>query len=224
MKFSFALTFLLNPSIISTAYVMDGKKNEDAEFAYGSGHINPLAAINPGPVYDASDKDYVEFLCKQGYNTTTLRLVTGDSSTRDGISPGKAWDLNYPCFALSVPDGQPITGTFQRTVTNVGPPNSTYFLNVNMPYSFKITVSVEPHILSFSSVGEKKSFTVKVSGPAIAQQPIISGYIAWKGPVTVRSPLVIYTVLPSSTQTYSNRPASFKGSSMYHKNGIFGHK
>lgn len=200
---------------------MDGRKNEDAEFAYGSGHINPSAALHPGLVYDASEKDYVDFLCKQGYNTTTLRLVTGDSSTCDGISPGTAWDLNYPSFALSIQDGLPISGTFQRTVTNVGLSNSTYYANVYMPSLVK--VSVEPSILSFSSLGEKKSFTVKVSGGVIAQQPIISGYISWKdGLHTVRSPLVVYTVLPSSTQTNFNKGASFKGSSMYHKNGIVG--
>ncbi|RWR89334.1 cucumisin-like protein [Cinnamomum micranthum f. kanehirae] len=124
----------LLPSVMKipggSTFVMDGRKNEDAEFAYGSGHINPSAALHPGLVYDASEKDYVDFLCKQGYNTTTLRLVTGDSSTCDGISPGTAWDLNYPSFALSIQDGLPISGTFQRTVTNVGLSNSTYYANV----------------------------------------------------------------------------------------------
>lgn len=218
-KFSRQLYML--PS--SAAYVMDARKNGDAEFSYGSGHINPLAAISPGLVYDASEKDYVDFLCKQGYNTTTLRLVTGDSSTCDGISNGTAWDLNYPSFALSIQDGQPITGSFYRTVTNVGSPNSTYYPTIYMPSS--IQVSIQPTFLSFSSVGEQKSFTVKVSGGVIAQQPIISGYITWKdGVYAVRSPIVVYTVLPSSLNTYSNLQHSFDGSSIYHQNGILGHQ
>ncbi|KAF8380351.1 hypothetical protein HHK36_027836 [Tetracentron sinense] len=64
--------------LMTTAYVMDSRKHEDAEFAYGSGHINPLKAVTPGLVFDASEADYIDFLCKQGYNTSTLRLVTGD--------------------------------------------------------------------------------------------------------------------------------------------------
>lgn len=188
---------------------MDDRRDEDAEFAYGSGQINPTAAIHPGLVYDASEKDYVDMLCKQGYNKAELRIVTGDSSTCSGISPGKTWDLNYPSFALSIPDGQPISGTFKRTVTNVGLANSTYHVNVDMPTSVKVTV--EPSILSFSSVGEKKSYTVKVTGGVIVQQPIISGYISWKdGLHTVRSPLVVYNRTPFSMGSSSKRSISHK--------------
>ncbi|GMY30182.1 putative Cucumisin [Fagus crenata] len=114
---------------MTTAYIMDSKKNRDLEFAYGSGHINPLQAVDPGLIYDATEADYKDFLCKQGYNTTT-------------------------------------------TVTNVGSPNSTYTLSMYMPTS--IAVTVEPSVLSFSALGEKKSFTVQVYGPNITQQPILS--------------------------------------------------
>ncbi|XP_058106321.1 cucumisin-like [Magnolia sinica] len=207
----------IKSALMTTAYVMDARKNEDAEFAYGSGHINPMAAINPGLVYNATEQDYVEFLCNSGYNTTTLRIVTGDSSTCSGNSTGNAWDLNYPSFALSIPDGQSIRGTFHRTVTNVGSPNSTYYATVYAP-SFQ--VSVEPSVLSFTSMGETKSFTVKVSGGVIAQQPIISGYIAWKDGVhVVRSPVVVYTVLPDGPVSINN---AHEGPSMRHRNGIFG--
>ncbi|RWR71954.1 cucumisin-like protein [Cinnamomum micranthum f. kanehirae] len=181
----------IKSALMTTAFVMDDRRNEEAEFAYGSGQINPTAAIHPGLVYDASEKDYVDMLCKQDYSTAQLQIVTGDSSSCSGISPGKTWDLNYPSFALSIPDGQPISGTFKRTVTNVGLANSTYHVNVSMPSPVKVTV--EPSVLSFSSVGEKKSFTVKVTGGVIFQQRIISGYISWKDGVhTVRSPLVVY--------------------------------
>lgn len=203
---------------------MDAKKHDDREFAYGSGHINPEGALDPGLVYDASEGDYINFLCKQGYNTTTLRKITWDnSSVCTSTEPGRAWDLNYPSFSVAVEDGQQILAIFNRTVTNVGSENSIYTASMYIPTS--IGVTVEPSVLSFSKVGEQKSFLVMVYGPPITQQPIISGAIMWKDGIhVVRSPLVIYTILPGSTYSSSyslpHKTPNFEGLSMYHKNGI----
>ncbi|CAK9169086.1 unnamed protein product [Ilex paraguariensis] len=202
----------IKSALMTTAYVVDSRKHEDREFAYGSGHINPVAAVDPGLIFDASE------------------LVTGDNSVCNSTEPGRAWDLNYPSFSLYVEDGQQIAGLFTRTVTNVGAPNSTYTATMSIPST--ISVTVEPSVLSFSAVGETKSFTVKVMGPKIAQQPIISGPILWKDGVhVVRTPLVVYNYLPGapydldSAQTYSmaEKKPTFKGTSIYHKNGIIGH-
>ncbi|CAK9173093.1 unnamed protein product [Ilex paraguariensis] len=219
----------IKSALMTTATVIDPRKHEDLEFAYGSGQIDPLAAVNPGLVFDASEVDYINFLCKQGYNTTTLRLVTGDNSVCNSTEPGRAWDLNYPSFSLYVEDGQQIAGVFTRTVTNVGAADSTYTAIMHMPPT--INVSVEPSTLSFSALGETKSFTVKVTGPTISQQPIISGAITWQsGVYSVRTPLVVYNYIPGapynldSAQTLSmtEKKPTFRGSSVYHKNGIFG--
>jgi hypothetical protein len=207
---------------------VDPKKHEDVlEFTYGSGHINPLQAVNPGLVYDATEADYIDFLCKQGYNTTTLKLITGDNSSFcDTLTPGRAWNLNYPSFSVAVEDGQQINAVFTRTVTNVGSPNSTYTLIIDLPAY--ITVTVIPSVLSFSAIGEKKTFIVQVRGPKIAQQPIISGALTWTyGVYAVRSPLVVYTILPGSLYpsfSMSQNKPDFKGSSMYPKNGLLKHK
>lgn len=104
---------------------MDPRKNDDKEFAYGSSHINPVKAADPGLVHETSEEEYINFLCKQGYNTSTLRLITGDSSACNSTELGRAWDLNYPSFSLTIEDGHRIMGIFTRTVTNVGFPNST---------------------------------------------------------------------------------------------------
>ncbi|KAK4838786.1 hypothetical protein QYF36_016397 [Acer negundo] len=131
----------IKSALMTTAYVMDPRKHDDKEFSYGSGHINPEKAVNPGLVFDASEADYIDFLCKQ-------------------------WNLDYPSFSLAIADGQKITGTFTRTVTNAGSPNSTYHVSIyNMPVF--LDVKVEPSVLSFSAVEEKKSFTVNVNGPRI---------------------------------------------------------
>lgn len=204
---------------------MDPRKNPDAEFAYGAGHIDPIKALNPGLIFNASEKDYVDFLCKQGYNTTTLRLVTGDSSTCPGQTTiGKAWYLNYPSFALSVIDGQSILGVFPRTVTNVGTPNSTYYASWYSSSRLKVTIT--PSVLSFSSLGETKSFTVTIGGGAISQQ-FISGYIEWKDEThTVRMPLVVYTMIPPTEDEIilgaRRVRRSFHGSSRFRKNEILG--
>jgi len=189
----------IKSALMTTADIMDPRKNEDAELAYGSGHINPIRAVNPGLVFDASEKDYVNFLCSQGYNTSTLRLLTGDSSTcSNETTIWGARNLNYPSFALAVVDGQPIQGVFHRTVTNVGAVNSTYYATIYETSDF--TVEVSPSVLSFSSYGETKSFTVTVSGGAISQQAIMSGSIVWSdGPHFVRTPIAIYTVLSLHT-------------------------
>ena len=205
--------------------MIDPRKHADLEFAYGAGHINPARAIDPGLVYDAYVGDYINFLCEQGYNSTTLRMVTGDNSSDcQNTLPGRAWDLNYPSFSVAVEDGQQIEAVFTRTVTNVGSPNSTYTSSMYMPSS--VSVVIEPSVLSFSSIGEQKSFNVKVYGPQIVQQPIMSGAIIWEDGVhEVRSPLVIYSILPgfaSSSFSTPQKNLQFNGPSMYTKNGIIG--
>ncbi|XVF52805.1 hypothetical protein PTKIN_Ptkin05aG0048200 [Pterospermum kingtungense] len=216
----------IKSALMTTATVMDSSRHEDLEFAYGSGQINPADAINPGLVYDTNETDYINFLCKQGYNSTTVRLITGDnSSVCTSTVIGRAWDLNYPSFSLAVEDGKPINGVFTRTVTNVGYANSTYNLGWYSPSEFSI--DVEPGVLSFSSVGEKLSYTVTVSGGAISQQKIMSGAIIWTDTYQqyqVRSPVVVYNVLPGFTYQppeFQKKP-TFQGPSMYKKNGILG--
>ncbi|XP_062146366.1 cucumisin-like [Alnus glutinosa] len=201
----------IKSALMTTAYIVDSKKHQDLEFAYGSGQINPLQATEPGLVYDASEVDYIDFLCKQGYNTTTLKLITGDNSSFcNSTTPERAWDLNYPSFSVAVEDGQPIKAVFTRTVTNVGlpnGPNSTYTYTVTGYMPAPVTVTIEPSVLSFSAIGEKKSFTVKVFGPNIAQQPIMSGAIVWSnGVYAVRSPVVVYTILPGSADSSFSMP------------------
>ncbi|KAL3514871.1 hypothetical protein ACH5RR_027588 [Cinchona calisaya] len=179
----------IKSALMTTATPMSTKTNTDAEFAYGSGQINPLNATNPGLVYDAGEADFVSFLCSQGYNTTALQLVTGDKATScTKANNATVWDLNYPSFTVSATSGQVIR-IFHRTVTNVGNPVSTYKAIVNVPS--QISIKVDPNVLSFQSLGQKLSFTVTVT----AQIPstIISGALVWDdGVYQVRSPVVAH--------------------------------
>ncbi|KAK9123835.1 hypothetical protein Sjap_013437 [Stephania japonica] len=186
----------LKSALMTTANPMSRFANPDAELAYGAGHINPVKAINPGLVYDAGAEDYVRMLCGQGYNTTTLRIVTGDISTCSESNNGTVWDLNYPSFALSVADNtSSFTKSFHRTVTNVGSPDSVYRAIVIAPRWLKIQVI--PRVLSFKALGQMQSFVVTVRGRNVSR--MISAALVWSdGAHQVRSPILVYH--PPQTQ------------------------
>lgn len=170
---------------------MTPKSNADAEFAYGAGHLNPVNAINPGLIYDAEEIDYIKFLCGQGYSTKNLRLVTGDESSCSDATKTAASDLNYPSFALSVKSQRLVTRVYHRTVTNVGLPVSTYKAVIQAPPGLEVTV--RPATLSFSSLGQKISFTVKVK--AKAGGTMLSGSLTWDDGVhLVRSSIVAFAI------------------------------
>ncbi|PKA63133.1 Cucumisin [Apostasia shenzhenica] len=179
-------------ALLTTAYVMSSRKNKEAELAYGAGHINPVAAVKPGLVYDAAEIDYVKFLCGQGYTTKNLRLITGDNSSCTAATNGTVFDLNYPSFAISVINiTKPISQTFHRTVTNVGAANSTYRASVSAPAGLKITV--EPEELSFEALLEKKTFALKIEGEVRKTSTVLSAALIWSDDTHhVRSPIAVY--------------------------------
>ena len=171
---------------------MSARKNPEAEFAYGAGNIDPVRAVHPGLVYDADEIDFVNFLCGEGYSVQNLRLVTGDHSVCSKATNGTVWDLNYPSFALSIPYKESIARTFKRSVTNVGLPVSTYKATViGAPKGLK--VNVQPNILSFTSIGQKLSFVLKVKGRIV--KDMVSASLVWDdGLYKVRSPIIVYAV------------------------------
>ncbi|KAI5434285.1 hypothetical protein KIW84_021231 [Lathyrus oleraceus] len=82
------------------------------------------------------------FLCGQGFKTTDLRQITRDDSICSNTSYPSARDLNYPSFALNVQSStHSFRGSFRRTVTNVGRPNSIYTANVTAPEGLHISVN-----------------------------------------------------------------------------------
>ncbi|XP_024029241.1 cucumisin-like [Morus notabilis] len=181
----------IKSSLMTTAHPMSTNLNPEGEFAYGSGQINPVKALSPGLLYDVEEIDYVKFLCGQGYDTKTLRIITADKSScslSEEIN-GSARDLNYPAFALTVSSSESVSHVFSRTVTNVGSPNSTYKANLAAPEGLKITV--KPSVLRFTSVGQKLSYELKVKG--IVDKFVESASLVWDdGIFQVRSPIAIY--------------------------------
>ncbi|PIA54550.1 hypothetical protein AQUCO_00900841v1 [Aquilegia coerulea] len=180
----------IKSALMTTAYTMSSVTNIDAEFAYGSGQINPVKAISPGLVYDAGEIDYIKMLCGQGYSTKNLQLVTGDKSTCTAANNGTVWDLNYPSFALDAGTSGTIKQSFTRTVTNVGSPGSIYKATISAPPG--VTIEVVPNVLSFKTMGQKLSFVVTLGGSFTDK--VGSGSLVWDdGVYQVRSPIVVYT-------------------------------
>lgn len=185
----------IKSAIITSAKPISRRVNKDAEFAYGGGQVNPRRAASPGLVYDMDDISYVQFLCGEGYNATTLAPLVGSRSINcSSIVPGIGHDsLNYPTIQLTLRTAKASTmAVFRRRVTNVGPPSSVYNATVRAPKGVEITV--EPMSLSFTKASQKRSFKVVVKAKQMTPGKIVSGLLVWKSQRhSVRSPIVIYS-------------------------------
>ncbi|KAF9614791.1 hypothetical protein IFM89_020645 [Coptis chinensis] len=122
----------IKSALMTTAYIQNNKRapitdvaSETSEpatpFAFGSGHINPERASDPGLVYDINTDDYLNYLCSLNYTSSQIAALARNKfscPTSKALQPG---DLNYPSFALTFDSGSSnVTVTYQRTVTNVG--------------------------------------------------------------------------------------------------------
>lgn len=174
---------------------MKAEHTPEAELAYGAGQLNPVKALNPGLVYEATEADYVQMLCNQGYNAKNLRIITGNNSTCNSShnNIGTARDLNYPSLAFSAATGKPVSVNFSRIVTNVGNKKSIYKAVITSNSELKI--SVNPSALHFESLNQKLKFTVTVSGPQMRPKSVASAALVWSdGQYSVRSPILVYTM------------------------------
>ncbi|KAG8663011.1 hypothetical protein MANES_01G167604v8 [Manihot esculenta] len=182
----------IKSAIMTTALPMNATNNPDAEFAYGSGHINPLKAVQPGLVYETLKDDYVKLLCSMGYDTGSVRGITGDnSSCPKGSDEASLKDFNYPSLTSRVSIGESFRVKFHRTVKNVGPAKSTYQAII-YPKS-ELNITVKPPVLSFQSKNEKQSFDVTVAGRSLQVGAMVSTSLVWSdGTRRVRSPIIVH--------------------------------
>ncbi|KAG0561397.1 hypothetical protein KC19_9G061800 [Ceratodon purpureus] len=174
---------------------------EATPLQYGSGHVRPEMALDPGLVYDLGFQDYVNFLCASNYTARAIELftTTHNETITCPRSPIRVEDLNYPSFVAiftQPPSMLSITMNMTRTVTNVGNANATYRAQIVQPPDTVITVY--PDVLSFSAVNEKKSFTIEVTtvnAPSATQSnvPVFTfGFLVWTDGVrAVQSPISI---------------------------------
>ncbi|KAL5803738.1 hypothetical protein ACOSQ3_030538 [Xanthoceras sorbifolium] len=133
--------------------ILNGNNEEATPFDYGSEHLRPDLAADPGLVYDLSVDDYLNFLCARGYNEKTISLFYPRKPFVCPKSSSLA-DFNYPSIAVAdLNDSVTIT----RRLKNVGKPG-TY--NASVEELTGISLRVEPKSLTFGKPRDEKTFNV----------------------------------------------------------------
>lgn len=178
-------------------------KDKDAELGSGSGQIDPVRAVHPGLIYDINMSGYISFLCKEGYNGTTIGKLLGGNAKFDcaKFRPARGADgLNYPTMHVQINSTDTrISAIFYRVVTHVGCENSVYQAKVMAPKG--LSVKVMPNVLRFQKLHEKKSFRVVVKGGQMPKgTQVLSALLEWNDSVhSVRSPILVYKIEPYSS-------------------------
>lgn len=166
--------------------------NASTPFAFGSGQVDPVKALNPGLIYDLDVNDYLGFLCASNYTAAQIKVLSRKNFTCDPKIKYTLANFNYPSFAVPLSSNSNVSiVTYTRKLTNVGPA-ATYNVSVTVE-SKSVTVSVEPTSLSFGKLNEVKSYTVTFAVSAIPSISILDGSITWSdGKHVVKSPIAIF--------------------------------
>ncbi|KAL6851416.1 hypothetical protein ACP4OV_020349 [Aristida adscensionis] len=194
----------IRSAMMTTAYVKDNADNviislpsglPGTPLDFGSGHVSPNQAMDPGLVYDVAADEYVSFLCGLGYNSRQIAVITGGRSRG---CPEANLDLNYPSFMVILNNQtNSATQTFRRVLTNVANTPANYSVSVMAPERMKVTVM--PPELSFGGNGSKQEFVVTVQVSQVKRGSDAFNYIGnygfliWNevgGNHVVRSPIV----------------------------------
>ncbi|MBA0553192.1 hypothetical protein Golob_012394 [Gossypium lobatum] len=140
-------------------------------FDYGSGHVNPRAALDPGLIFDAGYEDYVGFLCTTpGIDIHEIKKYT-NSPCNSTI--GRPSNLNTPSITISHLVG---TQTVTRTVTNVAG-EETYVITARMHPS--IAIETRPSAMTLRP-GASRKFSVTLTTRSVTRSYCF-GEITMKG-------------------------------------------
>ncbi|XP_061361962.1 subtilisin-like protease SBT2.6 [Gastrolobium bilobum] len=123
-------------------------------FDYGSGHVNPRAALDPGLIFDAGYEDYLGFLCTTpGIDVREIKNYTNLPCNNTMVHPS---NLNTPSITISHLVG---TQVVTRTVTNVAE-EETYVITARMQPA--IAIEVNPPAMTLKA-GASRKFTVTLT-------------------------------------------------------------
>ncbi|XP_010541122.2 PREDICTED: subtilisin-like protease SBT2.6 [Tarenaya hassleriana] len=124
-------------------------------FDYGSGHVNPRAALDPGLIFDAGYEDYLGFLCTTpGIDAHEIRNYTNRACDYSMKHPS---NFNSPSIAIS---HLVRTITVTRRVTNVAEEEETFTITARMQPS--IAIEVSPPAMTLRA-GASRKFSVTLT-------------------------------------------------------------
>ncbi|GMP88492.1 hypothetical protein CsSME_00040465 [Camellia sinensis var. sinensis] len=186
----------IKSAIMTTATILDntGKLIErdlqggtpTTPFDYGSGQINPVAAVDPGLIYDFDSNDIIDFLCSTGSTPSQMVNLTGVVVSCKN-PPAPSYDFNYPSIGVSNLSG---SLSVHRTVTYYGKGSTVYYSQVDYPSGVKVKVT--PNKLEFSQAEEKMSFSIDMTPYKSSNGSFVFGALTWSNGVhRVRSPIAI---------------------------------
>ncbi|CAK7347457.1 unnamed protein product [Dovyalis caffra] len=195
----------IKSALMTTAYATykNGKNILDVAtgqpstpFDFGAGHVNPVAALDPGLVYDATVDDYISFFCALNYSASDIKQITNKDFTCDPSKKHSLGDLNYPSFSVPLQTasgeggGAGVKSTFKytRTLTNVGAP-ATYKVSMTSQTQ-SVKILVEPESLSFAKEYERRSYTVTFTATSLPSGTSSFAHLEWSdGKHVVSSPI-----------------------------------
>ncbi|XP_071742108.1 subtilisin-like protease SBT2.6 [Rutidosis leptorrhynchoides] len=129
-------------------------------FDYGSGHVNPRAALDPGLIFDAGYEDYLGFLCTTpGIDYHELLKYTHRPCN---YTLGHPYNLNTPSITVS---HLVRTQTITRTVTNINE-EETYTITSKMAPA--ISIETSPPSMTIRP-GASHKFTVTLTVRSITR-------------------------------------------------------
>ncbi|KAJ4709251.1 Subtilisin-like protease [Melia azedarach] len=127
-------------------------------FDYGSGHVNPRAALDPGLIFEAGYEDYLGFLCTTpGIDKHEIMNYT---SKPCNYTTGHPSNFNTPSITVS---HLVKTQTVVRTVTNVAA-EETYVISARMDPS--VAIEVNPPALTLRP-GASRKFSVSLTARSV---------------------------------------------------------
>ncbi|KAI3992839.1 hypothetical protein MKX01_021562 [Papaver californicum] len=185
----------IKSAIMTTANVMDNTGRPILEnptdflatpFNYGSGHVNPNAALDPGLVYEFGSNDIIDFLCGTGATSTQIQMLTGTKITcKTPLIP--TYNLNYPSIGVANMNG---SVSVIRTVTYVGSGPAMFEAFIQNPSG--VEVAVTPNVLRFEDTNESKSFQVSFMPSETTNRRFAFGSLSWRSDLyQVTSPIAL---------------------------------
>ncbi|XP_010248427.1 PREDICTED: subtilisin-like protease Glyma18g48580 [Nelumbo nucifera] len=191
----------IQSAIMTTATVLDNtqrpilsslEESASTPFDYGSGHVNPVAALDPGLVYDFNFNDAYDFICNEKNITLRDALRFTGKYVPCKNPPVPIYNLNYPSIGVTDMSG---SLSVDRTVTYYGEGPTVYVASVMQPPG--VNVMVRPNQLKFSKAGDKKSFMIDFKPYKDSNGRFVSGELIWSnlnGVHRVRSPIVLHVL------------------------------